>query len=195
MPIPNSITGDPIFNEVQPDWSKDVDYVVSWETAISSGFDGAEQRARLLSSPRYQLTFRADGTSIPSYSIRRASAELELGRPVVVPLWPRPSTLSSLAAQVATISGPPSKRPYKVGSFAYFVEDGLTSVFAEILALDATTITIAAGNAAFPDTTVPAYTSAAIVYPCIISSYKSNQADFEDVNVLEKSLIMSFSEL
>lgn len=190
----DSISATPVFVDSEPDWSQDVKVIQKWSTDVQSAFSGAEQRARRRVAPRWETIFEVRLQPLP-FSVIRSRMQAELQAPVVVPIWTRYEGLSGIASNVATLDAAITKSPFKVGSYAYFVESGKTSVFRRITAKGTSTITLASGNAAWPDITPPTYTSAAIVYPCILGLRDSMGADFYAIRHDATQVIYHVTEL
>jgi hypothetical protein len=178
------------FLEDEPDWGQDVLLTLNFFTLIFGARNSAEQRARKRFLARFDLGYTLTGLDIGDYSTRRADSMRELGGPIVVPLWPLETTLTTFVdASTITI---PSVRGFKVNSFAYFTQDGLPSAFCRIVSvgdnigLDLTQ--------SFP-IALPAYTAGALVYPCVIGMHGQNSAAFIHHSINNSDQTVSVSEL
>lgn len=190
---PNTTDAARKFVTISPDWKMSVRYWVTHSTDVHRAYDQTEQRTANRSYPRcsiaYGRTYAAN-----EWPARRAALLNEFGQSLVVPIWTRPDSYVSAAGDVVTIDATTVLSPYKVGSYAYFEETGLASVFRQITALDGDEITFAAGNAAFPVMAVPAYTAAALVYPCIIGLRQNNEAEWSEDQVDQAGEVLFFEE-
>lgn len=182
------------FIEDQPDWSMDARYWAKHSTTILKPRNGLEQRTAARSYPLYAIAygrqFKGD-----EWTTRRAKVIHEMSAAVVVPIWMRPDGYVSAAGDVVTLDATTLRSPYKVGAYAYFEETGKASVFRAITAVAGSTITLAAGNAAYPDIVVPTYTSAAVVYPCIVGMRSDNTVEWAEEQVDEVTETVFVEEL
>jgi hypothetical protein len=177
MAIPDTTTEAAVFLIDEPDFSREIEFTMQFVTDISSSHSDVEQRAKRRLSPKYQIAFTIGPLDSDGWPMRKSRMIRELGAPVVVPIWIRPVGFTSEASDVVTVDTNISKREFRVGSYALFREAGLSTVFRKITAIGATTITCETGNAAFPDITVPSYTSAAEVFPCILGLRNDNEGE------------------
>ena len=83
------------------DWSEPFRETPQWKTGIFSAYSGAEQRAQLRTSPRYQAAFRI--VTLDEQQTAALEAQLHYRQPLVwgVPWWPEKSYLLSGAASGA----------------------------------------------------------------------------------------------
>lgn len=183
----------PRFIEVQPDWSMAVRYWVRFVTSILKARNGVEQRTAERTYPLYSIAYGRNFAGA-EWSARRAKMILEFGGSVVVPLWARQDQYVSAVGDVVTLDATTVRSPYKVGSYAYFEETGKTSVFRQLTAFAGSTITLEAGNAAYPDIAVPTYTNAAVVYPCIAGLRADNNAEWSADQVDETTEVIHVEE-
>jgi hypothetical protein len=112
------------------------------------------------------------------WGTRRLAALREMAGAVVLPLWTLPETFESVVSETVTLDVVSlAKTAFQIGGYAFFDQDGLASVFRVITAIGVDSITLAAGNAAYPEIAVPSYTAGALVYPCIIGQRNDNTLD------------------
>ena len=177
MAIADTTTQAAVFILDEPDFSREIEFSMQFVTDISTTHSDVEQRAKRRLSPKYGTAFAIGPFDSDSWPRRKSRLLSELGAPVVVPIWIRPVDFVSELSDVVTVGIDVSKREFRVGSYALFRESGLDSVFRKITAVGTTTITFETGNAAFPVQAVPAYTSAAEVFPCILGLRKDNEGE------------------
>jgi hypothetical protein len=174
----NTFEADHVFVTDQPDWSQPVRYWETWETAIQVSKNNTEQRNSRRSRPLYSIAYAIRGMNTLDWGTRRMAALREMASAIVVPLWTVPETLDSVLSDTVTLTvASLAKTAFQVGGYAFFEQSGLASVFRVITAIGTDTITLASGNAVFPDIAVPSYTSGALVYPCIIGQRNENSLD------------------
>lgn len=178
----NTTDATPAFITVEPDWSLPVRMWVTFKTSVQRSRNGVEQRNSDRSNPLYAIGYGRNH-SASEWPARKVSLMAELSAAVVVPIWVRGDGFVSEVSNVVTLDVTTVRSPFKVGSYAYFVEVGKTSVFRLITAVSGLTITLASGNAAYPDIAVPTYSSAADVYPCIVGLRKDNSAGWAEDQV------------
>lgn len=174
-----SLTASPVFIQDQPDWGKPVRVKLTFKTDVVMNRQAGEQRARRRSHPRYAMQYTIAAMTIAELSLRKARSITELGAPLVVPLWPQWQTLVTMTtANRADLDVPTARLPFKVGSWAYFVQTGKVSTFRQITALGSDYIDLAASGH-YPAGTLPSFTAGARVYPCILGAHNDNQFAFE----------------
>ena len=194
MAWPDSTNQSHVFVDDPPDWAKDVRVYMKFRTDVAMAFSGAEQRARRRNEPLYEQAFETEELAQPFTVLRKRILE-EVSAPIVVPLWSRWQTFVSLISDVLTLDIDLTKSPFRVGSYAYFVESGKTSVFRSITAKSGATITLTTGNAAYPDISPPTYTTACSVYPCIVGIREENVGEFTPVRPDVSRLLYHVIEL
>lgn len=156
------------FIEEQPDWSRRVLLEASYKTPILSARTAREQRGARLRKPKLALAYTIAAMNLAEFTVRRMKSLLEQQATVVVPVWPDAYTLVSLAGGTAADLGQPlAKKRFKVGSYAYFLQGGV-SEFRAITAISGNTLTVAAGSQTF--------TAGAEVWPCIVGVQREGSA-------------------
>lgn len=180
MAFNDSTVLSPVFIDSECDWGKPVLVIARHRTDIQTMREGSEQRARRRARPRYATSFMLSGLPTLDFAQRRAKALKELGRPVVVPIWPAPLTLVSMpnADQASFNPTTLALKKFKVGSWAYFVQTGNVSTFRKITGIGSTFLDLHATDA-FPVPPIPAFTAGALVYPCVLGRRFDNAAAFE----------------
>lgn len=166
----------------QPDWGTPVVAVMKWRTDLTQSFDNTEQRARRMIAPKWSINYAVNGLSVAQWSVRRAALMGEAGNLVAMPLWPFPEVFSTDSATQVTLGRVTATLAFKKGGLAYFYEAGLDATFRQIDDVGVDTLTLATG-AIYPAVSIPSYTAAAVVYPCIYGFRgEAAQASFERHN-------------
>lgn len=179
----------PKFIEAQPDWSKPVQVISSFRTTVAESRNDGRQRARWRGKPRYAIAYSVSALTIAESSLRRSQAVGELKAPVVVPVWTDAFTLDAMTStHVADLGESLTKKRFKVGSYAYFVQTGKTSTFRKITAISGETIT-------FEAATVPVFTNGATVYPCIKGIRQKGSASFTALMIDQTDEAIAIEEL
>lgn len=170
--IDDTTTKAPRFIEVAPDWSKPVIVEHNFNTSIAESQSENRQRSRWRKQPRYGLSYTFPAMTPAEFSARRSAVISELSAPLVVPIWTDDFDLVAMtSAHVAQLGESLTKKKFKAGSYAYFVQAGLASTFRKILSVSGDSIT-------FVSATVPAFTEGALVYPCILGYRPKDSAAF-----------------
>lgn len=187
--ISDSSTVTPKFIQEQPDWSKPVSVSFDFNTSVAEATGGGRQRARWRKQPRYAMAYTVAAMTAAEFTVRRSALIGELASPLVVPIWPDEFTLASMTStHVANLGETLSKKKFKVGSYAYFVQSGLTSTFRKITIVGSSSLTFEAAS-------VPVFTAGATVYPCILgqrpkdgSAFMLNRVDETDEQIAIEEL-------
>ena len=185
----DSTTITPKFIETLPDWGKPVQVVAGFRTSISETRNDGRQRARWRGKPRFAISYAVSALTILESSLRRSQLIGELQAPVVVPIWTDAFILDSMiSTHVADLGESLSKKKFKPGSYAYFVQTGNTSTFRKIVSISGETITFEAAS-------VPVFTSGATIYPCIKGYRPKNSAAFTAMMIDQTDEAISVEEL
>lgn len=177
--IADSSNTEPLFISDPPDWSKPYSFAQIWQTIVTKSQNGSEQRGKPRHRPRFSLSYEISAMTIAEQSVKRANMIDYLGAPIVVPAWHAWELMAGKSTNGVTLSTTETlTRAFKIGSYAYLEAAGFTSCFREITAIGASSLTFAAGNAAFPDIVMPLYPVGAKVYPCIFGVYNENAGEF-----------------
>ena len=141
-----------------PDWSAAVVEGAAWATDVLTAHDGSEQRLRLRVSPRrsWEYSLGAVGDDAPRLTHLTHGWG---GRVYALPVWTDPHALPApLAAGSTAIALDTNGRDYRAGGLLVLHADARTAEAAEILAVNATSITLKKG-------TEQAWPAATRVYP------------------------------
>jgi len=190
MAFPDSSSLAPVFIDSEPDWGQPISVLTQHFTDIQSAREGSEQRARRRVRPRYSISFIVPGLATLDYSIRKAKALKEVGRPVVVPIWTAWLALSSMTTvDRAALGVTLALKKFKAASWAYFVQAGKVSTFRRITAVGSNFIDLHATDA-FPVPPIPAFTAGAAVYPCVLGRRAENSCPFihQRVNLTDEPI-------
>ena len=123
--ITESSTVPPKFIELQPDWSKPVNVSFDFSTSSAEAQSESRQRARWRKQPRYALSYSLSALTTAEFTARRSAIIGELQSPLVVPIWTDEFELDSMTStHVADLGESLTKKKFKVGSYAYFVQTG-----------------------------------------------------------------------
>jgi len=194
--LTNTLEAARVFVTDTPDWSQPVRFWQTWQTGIQQSKNGTEQRNSMRSRPLYSIAYAISGMNTLDWGARRMAALRAMASAIVVPLWTVPESFESVAGEIVTLDVTSlAKTAFQVGGYAYFEQTGLASVFRVITAIGADTITLASGNAAYPDVTVPTYTAGALVYPCIIGQRDNNTLDSRMAGLESSEEILYVQEL
>lgn len=189
--------------------------MAAFSTSIYGSRDGTEQRAKRRGKPLLSLAFTVSGFTIGEFAIRSVRGRSELLAPIVVPIWPCYVTLLTMGTTNQArfdVGVNPDKfnvNKFKVGSWAYFVESGKTSVFRQVTSVVPAYesggeivygyIDLQSGNGksgwAGTSTAVPSYAAGAKVYPCIVGMRKGNEIVFNNETIDQNSEMISVEEL
>lgn len=187
--IPDTTTVKPRFIDEQPDWNKPVSVVFNFSTSVAESELETRQRARWRQQPRYAISYTVSAMTAAEFAVRRSAIIAELAAPLVVPIWTDQFELVSMtSANVADLGEALAKKKFKVGSYAYFTQDGLTNTFRKITTITDDTLT-------FEAATVPVFTAGAIVYPCILGERPKDGAAFTLNRVDESDEVITVEEL
>ena len=192
--LPNSQDTAPNFIIHSPDWSSAVRVFQRWNTAIVAAHGGLEQRQQLQSRAKFGVAYEIGPWTALQWADRKLAMMAESGAPVVAPVWPLPVGLSSMSGNTANLDGTTASTAFLAGGYALFEESGKASVFRLIVSVGATSLTLASGNAAYPVITPPSYTSAAVVYPCVVGMKENNRANWASENIESISEVVYVQE-
>lgn len=182
--IASSANTAPRYIQLKPDWGEDYDFVAEFLTGISRAENGAEQRSRRRDKAKYSIAYRVSGITRAEIGLVRVEAMRGIGAPLAVPIWHAWESFLSLVAETLTLATAQLLlRPFKPGRLIYIEETGKASVFVRVVSLGASTILIEAGNAEYPDIMIPAFTTAAKVYPVIEGMADENTTQFQSLDL------------
>ena len=185
-------TQTPSFIEDEPNWNRPVIVTTQWSTGIVPNRDGGEQRSRRRNKPVFALTYERSAMTPTRQLLARITAIKALATAGVVPIWTHPATLTSLVGSTVTLTAAASIK-FKVGSWLYFKQTGLTSTFRKIQTIAGAVITLAAD--VFPGPGTPAFTSGAAVYPCILGMREENSVRFRQIRSDRSATTITVEEL
>jgi hypothetical protein len=185
MAIPHTKDGNVRFIPNEPDWSQGMEVRQIWNTKINESRDGSEQRIRRMKHPKFLFTYALTSLDADEFSVRRSRQFRELEQLVVAPIWAlqmdKPDQVSLPGSGIINwnndwdfdgLNSLGENFGFKVGGYAYIQETGLQSTFVGPL----TTVGPSLGpllqlafstTAAFPSGSVPTFTTACDVWPCI----------------------------
>lgn len=179
----------PKFIEAQPDWGKPIQLVSGFRTTVAETRNDGRQRARWRGKPRYALSYSVSAMTIQESALRRSQLIGELQAPIVVPIWTDAFTLDSMpSTHVADLGETLTKKKFKPGSYAYFVQTGKVSTFRKIVSVSGETVTFEAAS-------VPVFTNGATVYPCIKGYRPKTSAAFTALMIDQTDEAIAVEEL
>lgn len=164
-------TDSPAFLQTKPDFEQGVGVTLAFATQVMPNDEAGEQRAKFRNRPRNAIDYAIDSMGVAEFSARRSAALQELGKAVVVPMWPLYETLSSLTgADTANFAASIASRLFRPGGYAYFEQAGKVSTFRRIVSIGSTTLVLHATDA-YPVPPIPVFTAGALVYPCVFGEH------------------------
>ena len=189
MALPSTNDGNVRFIEDIPEWSAPISVGSEWSTEIIRHRDQSEQRVRRQKTPKWSIQYELGSITAAEFALRRSRQFRELEQLTVAPLWPLempfPDTVAADSMDWFSFGGAEHAEAvgFKVGSYAFFAQDGLTSVFRKIAGISTPSgtnlrITFVTGNAAYPVIAVPAYTGLVKVRPCVAGTRSDSTGRF-----------------
>lgn len=193
--FPDTSNVGPVFIQDAPDFNKTVTVISDFRTTSFIARGGDEQRARRRQRPRYSINYILGALTLAQFTLRRANSLLELQAPIVIPIWTHPYALSSMTdANTAEFLISLSRKKFKLGSYAYFVQPGKVSTFRLITAVNSTSLSLHASTA-YPTGAIPAFTVGAQVYPCILGRRTDDTTAFTFNRVIQTDEAIAAEEL
>ncbi len=187
--IPDTTTVTPKFITEQPDWSKPVNVTFDFNTSVAEATGQGRQRARWRQQPKYAIAYTVAALTVSEFSVRRSAIIGELAAPLVCPIWTDEFVLLAMAsANVADLGETLTRKKFKVGSYACFMQTGLATTFRKIVSISGTTVTFEAAS-------VPSFTAGATVYPCIVGERAKSGTGFNLNKIDDTDELISVEEL
>ena len=170
----------PVFCSVRPDWSKQVLVDRTALTAVFMSANATEQRQRKRVQSKIGISYQVLGMTPAESFAREIQNLLELGSPVVVPVWPYSLPISAQAGQVLD-TGPLAGYPIRLPGWVFIVDDN-GEAFYPVGALDPAGIITISGPA------VPQFSNG-VIYACIQGTRREGAASFMASNTENEETI------